>query len=96
MEASVAYALFLHRQELQRREAVYVHVSRTKIQLTKKLIAEQKQRLSSCSPEELEILSRETQFKRQLQQKVKHRNKQLKASKLITSKLMNISDLNLV
>ncbi|KAH8295719.1 hypothetical protein KR018_005796 [Drosophila ironensis] len=79
MEATVAYALFLHRQELQRRQMLYVQVSRTKIQLTKELIAEQRQRMSSCSSEDLEILSRETQFKRQLQQKLKHRNKQLKA-----------------
>ncbi|XP_017028404.1 uncharacterized protein [Drosophila kikkawai] len=79
MEASVPYALFLHRQELRRRQMLYTQVSKTKIQLTKELIAEQKQRLSSCSPEDLQILSREQQFKRQLQQKLKHRNKQLKA-----------------
>ncbi|XP_033156991.1 uncharacterized protein LOC117139007 [Drosophila mauritiana] len=79
MEASVAYALFLHRQELRRRQMLYVQVSKTKIKLTKELIAEQKQRLASCSPEDLQILSRETQFKRQLQQKLKHRSKQLKA-----------------
>ncbi|EDV50958.1 uncharacterized protein LOC6544075 [Drosophila erecta] len=78
MEASVAYALFLHRQELRRRQMLYVQVSRTKIQLTKELIAEQKQRLASCSSEDLQILSRQTQFKRQLQQKLKHRSKQLK------------------
>nr|NP_001097507.1 uncharacterized protein Dmel_CG34266 [Drosophila melanogaster]ABW08466.1 uncharacterized protein Dmel_CG34266 [Drosophila melanogaster] len=79
MEASVAYALFLHRQELRRRQMLYVKVSKTKILLTKELIAEQRQRLANCSPEDLQILNRETQFKRQLQQKLKHRSKQLKA-----------------
>ncbi|KAH8379443.1 hypothetical protein KR009_005060 [Drosophila setifemur] len=79
MEASVAYALFLHRQELQRRQKLFIRVSKTKLQLTKELIAEQKQRLANSSPEDLEILSRETQFKKQLQQNLKHRTKQLKA-----------------
>ncbi|SPP77569.1 Hypothetical predicted protein [Drosophila guanche] len=77
--SGTAYALFLHRQELQRRQLLYTKISRTKIQLTKELIAKQKQRLGSCSNEDLEILNRETQFKRTLQQKLKHRSKQLKA-----------------
>ncbi|XP_068149035.1 uncharacterized protein [Drosophila tropicalis] len=77
--SSTAYALFLHREELRRRQRQYARVSKTKIQLTSELISLIKQRLTTCSYEDLQILNREKQFKRDLQQQLKHRYKQLKA-----------------
>ncbi|XP_017957158.1 uncharacterized protein LOC108651779 [Drosophila navojoa] len=82
MEATTvktAYALFLHRSELQRRKAHYAKMSQTKILLTNELIAKTKQRMATCSYEDLQILVREQQFKRLLEQKLRHRAKQLKA-----------------
>ncbi|XP_030079649.1 uncharacterized protein LOC111599561 [Drosophila hydei] len=77
--AKTAYALFLHRSELQRRKVHYAKKSQTKIQLTNELIAKVKQRMATCSYEDLQILVREQQFKRLLEQKLRHRAKQLKA-----------------
>ncbi|XP_064539358.1 uncharacterized protein LOC135429100 [Drosophila montana] len=77
--AKTAYALFLHRAELHRRRAHYAKVSQTKIQLTSQLIAKVKQRMDTCSYEDLQTMVREQQFKRLLEKKLQHRAKQLKA-----------------
>ncbi|KAH8302743.1 hypothetical protein KR044_010372, partial [Drosophila immigrans] len=74
-----AYALFMHRAELQRKRAQFARVSQTKIQLTAYLIDKLKERMSNCSYEDLQILIRETEFKRSLEKKLRHRHKQLKA-----------------
>ncbi|XP_017840047.1 uncharacterized protein LOC108597942 [Drosophila busckii] len=77
--ASAAYALYLHRAELQRRRTHYAKVSQTKIRLTNQLIDKLRQRMESCTYEDLQILVRETKFKRNLEEKLRHRQKQLKA-----------------
>ncbi|XP_017863814.1 PREDICTED: uncharacterized protein LOC108614280 [Drosophila arizonae] len=90
MEATTvktAYALFLHRSELQRRKAHFAKMSQTKILLTNELIAKTKQRMATCSYEDLQILVREQQFKRLLEQKLQHRAKQLKAVQRQSRKL---------
>ncbi|KAH8365535.1 hypothetical protein KR093_001828, partial [Drosophila rubida] len=74
-----AYALFMHRAELQRKCVQFAQLSETKIQLTALLIDELKQRMANCSYEDLQILVRQTEFKRSLEKKLRHRRKQLKA-----------------
>ncbi|KAM8710247.1 hypothetical protein ACLKA7_016960 [Drosophila subpalustris] len=74
-----AYALFLHRAELQRRRKQFARVSQTKIHLTGQLINKLKQRLHNCTYEDLQILVRESKFKQLLEQNLQHRRKQLKA-----------------
>ncbi|XP_034110389.1 uncharacterized protein LOC117571990 [Drosophila albomicans] len=76
---ATAYALFMHRAELQRKRAQFARVSQTKIQLTTHLINKLKQRMASCSYEDLQCLVREQEFKRNLEKKLNHRHKQLKA-----------------
>ncbi|KAH8410705.1 hypothetical protein KR222_011229 [Zaprionus bogoriensis] len=76
---SYAYALFMHRAELKRRRAQFAQVSQTKIQLTDQLIAMLRQRMASCSYEDLQILVRQTEFKKSLEKQLRHRKKQLKA-----------------
>jgi len=85
-----AYALFLHRAELQRRRIQYARVSQTKILLTVELIDKLKQRLHCCTYEDLQILVRETKFKQSLEQKLRHRRKQLKAVAKKSQKLKRL------
>ncbi|XP_017863813.1 PREDICTED: uncharacterized protein LOC108614279 [Drosophila arizonae] len=77
--ASTAYALYLHREELRRRKLHSVRTSATKIQLTNELIARTKQNIRECSDEDLEILARETVFKKSLQRHLHYRRMQLQA-----------------
>lgn len=77
--ASTAYALYLHREELRRRKLHSVRSSATKIQLTNELIARTKQNIRECSDEDLEILARETIFKKSLQRHLHYRRMQLQA-----------------
>ncbi|XP_068148499.1 uncharacterized protein [Drosophila tropicalis] len=76
---SAGYVLFLHREELRRRsrKAPSARSSITKIHLTSELIARTKQNISKCSFEDLNILARETLFKRNLQRHLHHRRMQM-------------------
>ncbi|KAH8376060.1 hypothetical protein KR009_000493 [Drosophila setifemur] len=68
-----AYALFLHREELSRKKIHPSRVSATKIHLTGELIARTKQNIRQCSSEDLEILARETVFRKNLQRHLHYR-----------------------
>lgn len=70
---TAAYAMFLHREELRRRKLHVSRVSVTKIHLTSELIAQTKQNIRQCSFEDLEILARETLFKKNLQRNLYYR-----------------------
>lgn len=74
-----AYALFLHRSELKRRRLHFAKVSQTKIHLTDQLISKLKQRMGTCSYEDLQIMVRELDFRKFLEYQLQHRMKQLKA-----------------
>ncbi|KAM8710242.1 hypothetical protein ACLKA7_016955 [Drosophila subpalustris] len=74
-----AYVLYLHREELRRHKTHSARASVTKIQLTSELIARTKQNISRCSYEDLEILARETLFRKNLQRHLHHRRMQLQA-----------------
>lgn len=73
-----AYALFLHRSELKRRRLHFAKVSQTKIHLTDQLISKVKQRMGTCSYEDLQIMVRELDFRTFLEHQLRHRQKQLK------------------
>ncbi|XP_017028402.1 uncharacterized protein [Drosophila kikkawai] len=73
---TAAYAMFLHREELRRRKVHVSRVSVTKIHLTSELIAKTKQNIRQCSFEDLEILARETLFKKSLQRHLHYRKMQ--------------------
>ncbi|EDV95594.1 uncharacterized protein LOC6557918 [Drosophila grimshawi] len=88
--ARTGYALFLHRAELQRRCTHFAKVSQTKIQLTGQLIARVKQRMATCSYEDLQIMVREQEFKRRLEKKLKHRAKQLQILQKQAGKLKRL------
>ncbi|XP_043650397.1 uncharacterized protein LOC122618213 [Drosophila teissieri] len=70
---TAAYAMFMHREELRRRKIQVSRVSATKIHLTSELIARTKQNIRQCSFEDLEILARETLFKKNLQRHLYYR-----------------------
>lgn len=74
-----AYVLFLHREELRRQKTHSARAAVTKIQLTSELIAKTKQNINRCSFEDLEILARETVFRKNLQRHLHHRRMQLQA-----------------
>ncbi|XP_060652725.1 uncharacterized protein LOC132789011 [Drosophila nasuta] len=76
---SSAYVLYLHREEIRRRKTHSARASMTKIQLTSELIARTKQNISRCSYEDLEILARETLFKKNLQRHLHYRRMQMQA-----------------
>ncbi|XP_030373398.1 uncharacterized protein LOC115623267 [Scaptodrosophila lebanonensis] len=76
---TAAYALYLHREELRRRKIHSARTSMTKIQLTNELISKTKQNISICSNEDLQILARETLFKKNLQRHLHYRRMQLQA-----------------
>ncbi|XP_017014257.1 uncharacterized protein [Drosophila takahashii] len=74
---TAAYAMFMHREELRRRKIHVTRVSTTKIHLTSELIARTKQNIRECSFEDLEILARETLFKKNLQRHLYYRRMQI-------------------
>ncbi|XP_017071328.1 uncharacterized protein LOC108107990 [Drosophila eugracilis] len=74
---TAAYAMFMHREELRRRKIQVSRVSVTKIHLTSELIARTKQNILQCSSEDLEILARETLFKKNLQRHLYYRRMQI-------------------
>lgn len=76
---TTAYALYLHRKELRSRKANTARTSITKIQLTSELIARTKKNISVCSNEDLEILARETLFKKNLQRHLHYRKMAIQA-----------------
>lgn len=74
---TAAYAMFMHREELRRRKIHSSRASVTKIHLTSELIARTKQNIRQCSFEDLEILARETLFKKSLQRHLHYRRMQM-------------------
>ncbi|XP_016939844.4 uncharacterized protein [Drosophila suzukii] len=74
---TAAYAMFMHREELRRRKIHVTRASATKIHLTSELIARTKQNIRQCSFEDLEILARETLFKKNLQRHLYYRRMQI-------------------
>ncbi|XP_058983404.1 uncharacterized protein LOC131804480 [Musca domestica] len=63
------YALYLHREEL-RRSRSSVGVKRTKLLLTQELISKTIKNINKCSADDLQILSRETIFKKNLHREI--------------------------
>ncbi|XP_016983625.1 uncharacterized protein LOC108047784 [Drosophila rhopaloa] len=74
---TAAYAMFMHREELRRRKIHVSRVSATKIHLTSELIAKTKKNIRQCSFEDLEILARETLFRKNLQRHLYYRRMQI-------------------
>ncbi|XP_043951233.1 uncharacterized protein LOC108035047 [Drosophila biarmipes] len=74
---TAAYAMFMHREELRRRKVHVTRASATKIHLTRELIERTKQNIRQCSFEDLEILARETLFKKNLQRHLYYRRMQI-------------------
>ncbi|XP_075163725.1 uncharacterized protein LOC142236367 [Haematobia irritans] len=64
------YALYLHREELRKRFNSPMGISRTKLLLTQELISKTKKNISKCSASDLQILSRETIFKKNLRREI--------------------------
>ncbi|XP_061395077.1 uncharacterized protein LOC133330683 [Musca vetustissima] len=64
------YALYLHREELQRRRMSKMRVSQTKLMLTHELITNTIKNIDKCSADDLQSLSRETVFKNNLQRHI--------------------------
>lgn len=63
---SFSYALYLHREELRKRKISATRISRTKLLLTHELITKTVMNINKCSPDDLQMLSRETVFKKNL------------------------------
>ncbi|XP_017840049.1 uncharacterized protein LOC108597944, partial [Drosophila busckii] len=67
---TVSYHLFLYREELARRNARQLRLSRTKIEITDELISSTVRNLKTCSIEDLKAVNRELVFKRKLRRNV--------------------------
>lgn len=65
-----SYILYLHREELRKRKSSFMRISRTKFQLTHELITKTVKNIHKCSPDDLQILSRETIFKKNLRRQI--------------------------
>lgn len=65
-----SYILYLHREELRKRKASFMRISSTKFQLTHELITKTVQNIHKCSSDDLQILSRETIFKKNLRRQI--------------------------
>ncbi|XP_017053217.1 uncharacterized protein LOC108096267 [Drosophila ficusphila] len=74
---TAAYAMFMHREELRRKKVHASRASATKLHLTSELIARTKLNIRQCSNEDLEILARETLFKKNLQRHLHYRRMQI-------------------
>ncbi|XP_046808709.1 uncharacterized protein LOC111687570 [Lucilia cuprina] len=69
-QLGVSYMLYLHREELRKRKSSCMRISRTKFQLTHELITKTVKNIHKCSPDDLQILSRETIFKKNLRRQI--------------------------
>lgn len=69
-EPPISYILYLHREELRKRKASCMRISRTKFQLTHELITKTVKNIHKCSADDLQILSRETIFKKNLRRQI--------------------------
>ncbi|KAM7356304.1 uncharacterized protein ACRADG_002108 [Cochliomyia hominivorax] len=65
-----SYILYLHREELRKRKSSFMRISHTKFQLTHELITKTVRNIHKCSPDDLQILSRETIFKKNLRRQI--------------------------
>lgn len=66
----VSYMLYLHRQELKKKNTVFIRKACTKLQLTQELITNTVKNVHKCTPNDLQILSRETIFKKNLARQI--------------------------
>lgn len=67
---SLTYTLFLHHEELRKRRCSSMRISRTKFQLTHELITKTIKNIHKCSANDLQALSRETIFKKNLRRQI--------------------------
>ncbi|XP_037949702.1 uncharacterized protein LOC119680831 [Teleopsis dalmanni] len=67
---TVGYAIFLHKNELNRRKKNYIRRSASKIKLTDGLISNVKRNIKYCTPDDLVTMSRETIYKKKLDKSV--------------------------
>lgn len=72
---TVSYTLFLYREELNRREASYLRLNKTKFMLTDELISKSFKNLKECSTADLKAISRELLFKKKLKRHIRRINK---------------------
>lgn len=72
-----AYAVFLHRSELKRKRMHFINVSQTKIDLTDQLIYKLKQRMGTCSYQDLQFMVREQDFRNYLHRQLMFRQMQM-------------------
>lgn len=64
------YALFLHREELRKSQVSSMRAACTKLLLTQELITKTVKNINKCSRDDLQILSRETIFKKNLHREI--------------------------
>ena len=69
-KVSVSYAMFAHRETLNMTKAEVMRKACTKLQLTEKLIANAMKYARKCTADDLQILSREIIFKRNLRRHI--------------------------
>ncbi|XP_030566889.1 uncharacterized protein LOC115766942 [Drosophila novamexicana] len=81
LKPTVSYHLFLYREELARRNARQLRLSRTKIEITDELISRTVRNIKSCSMDDLKAVNRELIFKRKLRHNVSKLRKQAKKQK---------------
>ncbi|EDW58258.1 uncharacterized protein [Drosophila virilis] len=81
LKPTVSYHLFLYREELARRNARQLRLSRTKIEITDELISRTVRNIKSCSMDDLKAVNRELMFKRKLRHNVSKLRKQAKTQK---------------
>ncbi|KAM8710250.1 hypothetical protein ACLKA7_016963 [Drosophila subpalustris] len=81
IKPTVSYHLFLYREELARRNARQLRLSRTKIEITDKLISRTVKNIKTCSMDDLKAVNRELIFKRKLRRNVSKLRKEAKLAK---------------
>ncbi|KAL7734249.1 hypothetical protein ACLKA6_011916 [Drosophila palustris] len=81
IKPTVSYHLFLYREELARRNARQLRLSRTKIEITDELISRTVKNIKTCSMDDLKAVNRELIFKRKLRRNVSKLRKEAKLAK---------------
>lgn len=81
MKPTVSYQIYLYREELSRRNARQLRLSRTKIEITDELISRTVKNIKTCSMDDLKAVNRELVFKRKLSKNVSKLKKEAKAAK---------------
>ncbi|XP_051859569.1 uncharacterized protein LOC133844366 [Drosophila sulfurigaster albostrigata] len=81
IKPTVSYHLFLYREELARRNARQLRLSRTKIDITEELISRTVKNIKTCSMDDLKAVNRELVFKRKLRNRVSKLRKEAKLAK---------------